>query len=68
MKLDELRGLASEDLERNLREWREELFRLRYTQVSESVENTSARRELRKRIARTHTILRERQLQAQKDG
>jgi large subunit ribosomal protein L29 len=68
VKLDEIRGKATEDLHKMVRDSREELFKLRYAQISEAVENTAARRELRKRVARIHTILRERQLAAAASG
>lgn len=66
MKLDDIRGLATEDLEKTAEDAREELFKLRYVALSESVENTRSIREIRKRVARVKTVLRERQLAAAK--
>ena len=47
-----------------LEEAREQQFRMRMAAVTESVENTRQIRELRKRVARINTVLRERTLQA----
>ena len=64
MTLDEIRGLATTDLQKNADDSREELFKKRYAQISESVDNTASVRELRKRIARIKTVLRERDIAA----
>lgn len=65
--MDEIRGLATADLQKNIADSREELFKKRYAQISESVENTASVRELRKRVARIKTVLRERETAAAKD-
>ncbi len=62
MKIEEIRGLATEDLQRQVVEAREQLFKLRYAARAESVDNTKSIRETRKRIARMKTILRQREL------
>jgi len=64
VNLEEIRGSASEDLEQAIAEARKEMFKLRYVAISEAVENSKAIRALRKRIARIHTVLRERALAA----
>ena len=64
MNLEEIRGQASDELQKALEEAREQQFRMRMAAVTESVENTRQIRELRKRVARINTVLRERTLQA----
>jgi large subunit ribosomal protein L29 len=58
--LEEIRGLAVDDLKKASADAREELFKKRFQTAMESVDNTNNVRELRKRIARIETILRER--------
>ena len=66
MKLDEIRGLAEDELKRKAESTYEELFKLRYQAVAESVENTKSIRALRKTVARIKTVLRERELASAK--
>ena len=63
MNLEAIRGLAAEDLSKAVEDTREELFKLRYAQLAESVENTAKVRELRRRIARIKTVQRQRELE-----
>lgn len=63
MNLEEIRGLPSEELQKTLDDTKEQQFRMRMAAVTESVENTRQIRELRKRVARINTVLRERELQ-----
>ena len=67
-ELEELRGTAPEDLNKNLVDLTEQVFRLRYAAIAESVENSSKIRDARKRIARVKTVLRERKQSATKAG
>lgn len=66
MTLEEIRGLATEELGRTEANAREELFKARFAAQAESVENTAKVREIRKRIARIKTVVRERELVAAK--
>lgn len=66
MTLEEIRGLASEELARAAESTREELFKARYAAQAESIENTAKVRELRRRVARIKTVIRERELAAAK--
>lgn len=68
MTLEEIRGLATDDLKKASADAREEMFKKRFQTALEAVDNTSTVRELRKRIARLKTVLRERELTAQKTG
>ena len=62
MKNNELRELSNEELIQKIEESKEELFNLRFSQASGSLEKPSRIRELRKLVARMKTILREREL------
>jgi len=56
-ELEELRGKPEADLVKELGTLKEELFRLRYGAIAESLENTKDIRAKRKRIARIKTLL-----------
>ena len=62
MKLEEIRGLATEDPEKKAGDMHEELFRLRYAAQAESIDNTKKIRDARRMVARLRTVLGERQL------
>ena len=63
MKNNELRELSNEELIKKIEESKEELFNLRFSQATGSIEKPSRIRELRKLVARMKTILRERELE-----
>ncbi len=63
MTSKELRELTDEELLAKIDEYKEELFNLRFSQATGSLENPARIKELRKAVARIKTILRERQLQ-----
>lgn len=68
MKIAELRGKDSRELKLDMQALSKSLFELRFRGASEEVSNSSRFRELRKGIARIHTVLRERQIaDVQKD-
>lgn len=58
----ELRDLSDQELEKKLRELKEELFNLRFQKVTGQLENPARIREVRRDIARVLTIRREREL------
>jgi len=62
----ELREKSSEQLEFQIREAQEELFRLRFQSATEKLDTPSKLKKLRREIARVKTILRQRELAAQK--
>jgi large subunit ribosomal protein L29 len=64
--LEEIRGLATDELGRAVESTREELFKARFAAQAESVENTAKMRDLRRRVARMKTVIRERELAAAK--
>ncbi|OLZ10945.1 50S ribosomal protein L29 [Sulfobacillus thermosulfidooxidans] len=62
MKPKEIRELSQEELQAKLRALKEELFRLRFQLATAQLENPMRVRQVRKDIARVHTIMREREL------
>ena len=63
MKSEEIRELADADIEQQIEELQEELFRLRFRSATQMLENPMLVRTLRRDIARMKTILRERELE-----
>jgi len=66
MKIKEIREKETSQLEHELAEKQKHLFALRSQAVTEKLENPSLLGKTRKEIARIKTVLRERQLVAQK--
>ncbi len=62
MKNKNLRDLTTAELEKKIKESKEELFNLRFQQATGNLEKPTRLRELRKDVARMKTILREREL------
>ena len=62
VKNNEIRELTNEEITKKIEEYEEELFNLRFSQATGSLEKPSRIRELRKLVARMKTILREREL------
>ncbi len=62
-KMEELRKLSTEDLNKKIKENKEELFNLRLSQATGSLEKPTRLRELRKEVAKMKTIIRERELE-----
>lgn len=65
VKNKELRELSNEDLLKKIKESKEELFNLRFSQATGNLEKPARIRELRKLVARIKTILRERELESE---
>jgi large subunit ribosomal protein L29 len=61
-KAKELRELTDEELERELIDLKDELFRLRFQMATGQLDNPLRIREVRRNFARTKTIVREREL------
>jgi large subunit ribosomal protein L29 len=59
MKANEIRELSVDDAKAKLDELVAERFNLRFRSATESIENPMRFRDLRRDIARLHTILRE---------
>ena len=60
MKAEEIRNLSHQEIEKMLRDTRQELLNLRLRKQSGQVEKTHELRELRREIARLKTIIKER--------
>ena len=60
----ELRELDDEELETRLRESKEELFNLRFQHVTGQLDNYARLGQLKKDVARMHTLLRDREITA----
>lgn len=58
----EIRELSDKEILSKIEEYKEELFNLRFSQATGSLEKPSRIKELRKLVARMKTILREREL------
>ena len=62
MKVNEIRELSTEEINKKLVEAKEELFNLRFSQATGSLEKPSRIRELRHTVARMKTVLKEREM------
>ncbi|MDI9497554.1 MAG: 50S ribosomal protein L29 [Bacillota bacterium] len=62
MKAEMYRERSDEELLNEIRELKEQLFRLRFQHATKQLENTSELRSVRRDLARVNTILREREL------
>ena len=65
MKANEIRDLATNEIELKVKSLKEELFNLRFQLATGQLENTARIREVRKAIARMKTVIREREISAQ---
>ncbi|MFO7814656.1 MAG: 50S ribosomal protein L29 [Halanaerobiales bacterium] len=63
MRADELRNLTEAELDQKLREFKEELFNLRFQHATAQLDNPTRIREVRRIIARIKTIKREQELE-----
>ncbi|NLF21312.1 MAG: 50S ribosomal protein L29 [Clostridiaceae bacterium] len=66
MKPNDLRDKSNEDLTQELVSLKEELFKLRFQHATRRLENPLQLRIVRREIARVKTIIREREIQAEK--
>jgi large subunit ribosomal protein L29 len=64
MKIEKIRDLSNEELNNYLRDFAEQVFRLRFQMATGQTEGLVKLRTLKKDIARIKTIQRERQLKA----
>ena len=65
MKANELKELSTSEMIEKEKEFKEELFNLRFQLATGQLENTSRLSEVRKSIARIKTALRQAELQKQ---
>ncbi len=66
MKADKLRGLDETELQRQLHDMDEQMFRLQFQMRMGQLEGLKKARTMRKDRARIHTILRERAMEGKK--
>ena len=62
MKISEIRNLSVEDLKNKLKDFKSELFNLRFQLAVNQLENPMRIKAVRKDIARVQTIIREKEL------
>jgi large subunit ribosomal protein L29 len=62
MKAAEFRNLTTAEIEQKINGFKEELFNLRFQMATGQLDNPAQIRDLRKKIARAKTVLREREL------
>ena len=65
MKANELKELSTTEMIEKEKEFKEELFNLRFQLATGQLENTARLKEVRKSIARVKTALRQQELQNQ---
>ena len=65
LKPSEIRDLPLDDVERQLAETKQELFNLRFQNATGELDNYMRLKELRRDVARIHTIIRERELEGE---
>ncbi len=62
MKMNKIREMSSEDLEKELKELKAELFKLKFSLATNGLDNPMKIKDVKKDIARVNTILTERKL------
>ena len=62
MKVNEIRNLTTEEINKKIVDAKQELFNLRFQQATGSLEKPSRIKELRHDVARCKTVLREREI------
>jgi large subunit ribosomal protein L14 len=68
MKIEKIRDFSDDELNNHLRDFAEQVFRLRFQMATGQTEGLVKMRTLKKDIARIKTIQRERQLKAASVG
>ena len=66
MKINKIKEMSSPELEKELVELKNELFKLRFSLATNGLDNPMKIREVKKDIARIKTVLRERELTSNK--
>ena len=66
MKINKIREMSSQDLQKELGELKSELFKLRFSLATNGLDNPMKIKEVKKDIARINTILRQRELEEAK--
>ncbi|WP_261806492.1 50S ribosomal protein L29 [Lapidilactobacillus luobeiensis] len=63
MKASEIKGLTTAEMLDKEKQYKEELFNLRFQQATGQLENTARLNQVRKNIARIKTVLRQQELE-----
>lgn len=66
MKAKDIRNLTTTEIEKEIKEAREQLFNLRFQLATGQLEETANIRKVKKTIARLKTIVREREIEEEK--
>ena len=66
MKINKINEMSSPELEKELGELKNELFKLRFSLATHGLDNPMKIKEVRKDIARIKTVLRQRELEEKK--
>jgi len=64
MKVNEIRKMTTEEIEKKVFDAKQELFNLRFSSALGNLEKPSRIKELRHDVARCKTVLREREMEA----
>ena len=64
MKVKEIREMSTEEINKKIGDFKQELFNLRFSSALWNLEKPSRIRELRHDVARCKTVLREREMEA----
>jgi large subunit ribosomal protein L29 len=67
LKIKEVRNLDDEQLVERVREFRQEIFNLRFRNSTGELENTARMGEARRSLARTLTVARERNIDLERE-
>ena len=65
LKINKIREMSSEDLEKEIGELKSELFKLRFSLATNGLDNHMRIKEVKKDIAKIKTVQRERELNEQ---
>lgn len=68
MKINEIRKLSTEDINKKIAEFKSELFNLRFSAATGNLEKPHRVKELRHTVARLKTVLRERESEEKING
>ena len=66
MKISKIKEMSSPELEKELAELKNELFKLRFSLATNGLDNPMKIKEVKKDIARIKTVLREREIASEK--
>ena len=68
MKINEIKKMSLSDLEKELGELKQELFKLRFSLATNGLDNPMKIKEVKRDIAKIKTVLRERELKSENNG